>query len=107
MSVADILNLEVIAFIAGVGAALIFKCLTGQINLRGVLVHKDGSERVSPERVQLLIATIAAAGSYLSQVSGSSTNVMPDISTSWLYLLSGSSGIYALGKAYATWKMGK
>ena len=107
MSVIDMLSLVAFGFISALVAALVFKCFTRQINLRGLLVHKDGSGRVSPERVQLLIATIAAAAGYVSDLSVNTSGAMPDISGSWLYLMSGSSAIYAMGKAYATWKIGK
>ena len=77
--------------------------LTGRINVNGLFQQKDGSAQTSPERIQLLIATIAAAASYFGEVAKSSTGTMPDVSNNWLYLMGGSSGIYALRKAWKTW----
>jgi hypothetical protein len=102
MSVIRILHFELLGFLFALAAAVIHRMLSGGINVAGLLSQKDGTGQTSPERVQLLLATIAAGASYLGEVARSSTGTMPDVSNAWLYLMGGSSGIYALRKAWKT-----
>ena len=102
MSLTRILHLEVLAFLYSLAAILGYQMLTGRINTAGLLQRKDGSGQTSPERVQLLLATIAAAANYLSEITRSSGGSLPDVSNNWLYLMGGSSGLYALRKAWRT-----
>jgi hypothetical protein len=104
MSLARILDLELLGILYALIGAVTFQLLTRRINLYGLLSRKDGSGTVSPERIQLLLATIAASARYLDEVAKNQTGNMPDINSSWLYLFGGSSGIYAFGKAWALWK---
>jgi hypothetical protein len=103
MRLARLLDLELLGFVYALAASIIFQLLTRRINLDGLLQHKDGSGNLSPGRVQLLIATIAACARYLSQLQSSTSTNLPDIDSTWLYLFGGSSGIYALEKAWAFW----
>lgn len=76
--------------------------LTGTINTRGLLSEKRGPARgrISPERVQLLLATLAAASTYVNQaVVGAGTGNLPEVPDVWLALMGGSYGIYLAGKA--------
>ena len=107
MALARILDLELLSLLWALGAAIVFQLLTRRINLRGLLSAKDGSVGISPGRVQLLITTIAASAHYLVSVTSSKAPDMPDISSQWLYLFGGSSGIYALGKAWTFWNGNK
>jgi hypothetical protein len=95
-----ILHVEGLAFLYGLAAVIGYQLLTGHINLRGILQRKNGSGQSSPERIQLLIATIAAAARYVADVAQAPPGTMPDIPSNWLYLMGGSSGIYALRKAW-------
>jgi hypothetical protein len=106
MPITRILNLELLGFLYGLAAVVAIQMLTGRINVRGLFQRKDGSAQTSPERVQLLLATIAAAASYLAEVAKSNPGTMPDVSNHWLYLMGGSSGLYALRKAWKTWTKG-
>ena len=99
-----ILHFEALAFVYGLAVIVAVKVLTGQINLSGLIRRKDGSGQTSPERLQLLLATIAAGARYLTQVAQAPNGIMPDIDNSWLYLMGGSSGIYVLHKAWSTFK---
>ncbi len=99
MPITRILHLELLGFLYGLAAIVAFQMLTGRINLKGLFQQKDGSAQTSPERIQLLLATIAAAANYLGEVAKSSTGTMPDVSNNWLYLMGGSSGIYAVAKS--------
>jgi hypothetical protein len=103
MPIVRILSLELMGFLYGLAAIVAFQMLTGRINVTGLLRQKDGSAQVSPERIQLLLATLAAAANYLGEVAKSSTGTMPDVSNNWLYLMGGSSGLYALRKAWKSW----
>jgi len=98
------MHLEGLGFLYGLAAVVACQVLTGQINLQGIIRRKDGSGQTSPERVQLLLATIAASARYLTQVAQSQNGTMPDIDANWLYLMGGSSGIYALHKAWNIFK---
>jgi hypothetical protein len=89
-------------FLYSLMAIVGYRMFTGQINTAGLLQRKDGSGQTSPERIQLLLATIAAAASYLGHITGSPGGNLPDVSNNWLYLMGGSSGIYALRKAWTT-----
>jgi hypothetical protein len=60
---------------------------------------------VSPERVQLLVLTIAAGMAYINQVAAGDGATLPDVPNNWLYLFGGSSSLYAAGKLWRTfWK---
>jgi hypothetical protein len=73
--------------------------------MSGLLLRKNGSGSPSPERVQLLLATLAVSGKYLSEVFASpGSSKLPDISPDWLYVLGGSSAVYVAGKALTTFK---
>jgi len=100
-----ILEIEVWCFLSLLGAIVAYRLLTRQINLRGLLLRKNGSGLLSPERVQLLIATLAVSGKYLSEVFQSAgSDKLPDIDPQWLYTLGGSSAVYVLGKALTTFR---
>jgi hypothetical protein len=95
----SILHFEGWGFLCLLGALVAYRLLTGQINLNGLLLRKDGTGAVSPERVQLLLATMALSAKYLGEVAHSGGGAMPNVRAEWLYVLGGSSGIYAVGKA--------
>jgi hypothetical protein len=107
MSLIRILHFELLGFLCALAAVVLFQLATGRINLNGLVTQKDGSYQVSPERIQLLLATIAASATYFSQVVTSTTGNLPDVSSQWLYLFGGSSGIYVAGKAWVTYKITK
>ena len=104
MNPIDILRLEGNGFLVLLAAILIYRMLTRQISLGGLLARKDGSGGVSPERVQLLLATLALSVKYVGDVVHSTNGVLPDVSAQWLYVFGGSSGIYASVKAITTLK---
>lgn len=103
MSIVRVLHFEVVGFLYALAAVVLYQMLTGGINLSGLLTQKDGTSQTSPERIQLLLATIAASASYLGEVLKNTSGTLPDVSNNWLYLMGGSSGIYALRKAWTTW----
>jgi hypothetical protein len=105
MSIVRILHFELLGFLYALAAVVLYQMLTGKINLAGVMSQKDPNnpDQTSPERVQLLLATLAAAASYIGEVAKSTGGTMPDVSNQWLYLMGGSSSIYVLRKAWTTW----
>ena len=94
----------VFGFLFSLAAIISFRLLTGEINTRGVLRTKSptGDHELSPARVQLLIFTLATAGTYLSEVLASlGSGELPDVPESLLAVLGGSNVFYLGTKAYA------
>jgi hypothetical protein len=91
-------------------AGIIFvELLTGRINTRYLLhgLRRDGTRYVSPERIQLLIATLTMALTYLGEsVATGHRGRLPDIPESWLVGLGGSQSIYLGGKALRLLRFG-
>ena len=100
MTLARILDWEATAFLGALLAVVVMQLLTGHIRLQGLLREKDGSGAASPERVQLLFATLATATRLLGGFSQASTGTLPAPEAGWLYLMGGSSSIYAARKLY-------
>lgn len=98
MSLDKIISWEAMAFVAALAVIVAYKMFTGGINVNGLLQMKDGSGRVSPERVQLLLFVITTSVTYLNSVFQSPTTKMPDLPMDWTFLAGGSSALYALGK---------
>lgn len=100
-----ILEIEVWGFLGLLGAIMTYRLLTRQVNLSGLLLRKNGSGAPSPERVQLLLATLGVSGKFLSEVFRSPAGGnFPDIGPQWLYVLGSSSTVYALVKALTTFR---
>jgi hypothetical protein len=102
-----VLHLEGLGIIYGLAVAIVFQLLTRRINLSGLLRQKDGSGEISPERIQLLLATIAGSARFIGSVATTKGATLPDISNGWLYLLGGSSSAYVIGKAWNFWKVNR
>lgn len=85
-----------------------YQLLTGQINTKGLLWGQTGSGNsyFSPERVQLLLSTLAMASYYLGLVLQNSTK-LPDVDPNWIAALGGSHALYLGGKAYAMMAVGR
>lgn len=107
MTLTSILHLEVTAFLCALAATVFFQILTRRIKVVGLLCPESAMGQVSPGRVQLLLATIAASASYLSQVANATNGNLPDVNLNWLYVFGGSGSIYALEKAWAAWNKTK
>jgi len=90
-----------LALVFGMAAVVALGMLKGTINTRGLLSEKRGatSRRLSPTRVQLLLATLAAATAYVSQaVTTTDRGHLPTLSGEWLAAVGGSNGVYLAGK---------
>jgi hypothetical protein len=104
MHVASMLRLEIWGFLALLGLTIFYRMLTRKINLAGLLSTKGNSRSTSPARVQLLLTTLVVCANYLSSVTHTTSNALPNISPQWLFALGGSGAIYAGGKALKTFK---
>ena len=107
MSPGRVLQLELWGFALALLAVVVIKILTASINLRGLLAAKDSSTNVSPERVQLLVLTLAASIGYINQAARVQGARLPDVGSSWLYIYGGSSTIYAAAKLWRIWSSGR
>ena len=83
-------------------AVIAVELLIGKINTTGLLygTKRDGTRYFSPERVQLLIVTLAFAFQYLNEFLQSDRISLPQVPESWTVLLGGSHAVYLTRKAY-------
>ena len=85
-------------------ALIVYRLLTGQIRSNGLLRTGSSEHVVEPERVQLFIGSIAAAGLYVGYVlnaaadSAKPLTALPDIPTEAVLLMGGSNLLYLGGK---------
>jgi hypothetical protein len=78
--------------------------LSGRINTNGLFHGQrgDGSQYFSPERVQLLMVTVATAAKYASSVMANPhASALPDVPAEWLQLMGGSHAVYLARKAFS------
>jgi len=104
---------EVLIFLGALASLIVYQLLNGRINTQYLLYGRtsaangrdeNGNLYFSPERVQLLAATIGAALYYVMQTTETAkTGQLPDIPSGWPALMGGSNAIYLVGKAYARW----
>ena len=98
-----ILRWEGLLFVLGLSALLVWRMLTREINLGGLLGDGTGdgtgAGRVSPERVQLLVATIAMSFKVLASALHGNGNSLPEVSPVMLGMFGASGGVYAAVKA--------
>jgi|SRR5271166_2712634 len=120
--IAEIITWEVQLFLLALFGIVGMHLLTGQISTKNLLygrkndtgspiVGPDGLTRgrkkedtlyFSPERVQLLLFTLAAASYYLTQVlNNPDPGTFPPLPDSWPAVVGGSNAIYLGGKAYS------
>jgi hypothetical protein len=101
-----ILQWEVILFTGGLAATIAIKALTGQVNTRFLLygMQRDGSRYFSPERVQMLLATIAIAMQYLMLSQHTQSGQMPALPNGSLEILGLSHVVYLGGKGLTTFR---
>ena len=86
--------------------------LRRKIRTVGILTHRtsQAGRQVVPERVTLLLVTLAYAGFYaltaLRTPLDPSSPSLPNISDAELFVLFGSNGLYLAGKINDAWKGG-
>ncbi len=100
MTPANLLLLEGRVFLILLAVTLAWMLLTRRIAMQGLLLRDDGA--VSPERVQLLISTLAVSLHLLLGVLTTQTTTMPEVDSAWLYGFGGSGLVYAGVKAATT-----
>ena len=102
-TVAQASQYVVFGFLSALAAIISAGLLTGSINTSGLLHGKSpaGQESISPTRVQLLLFTLATAGTYLTQAfSAQGSLTMPDVPEHTIIALGGSHALYLGTKAY-------
>jgi len=95
-------EMMLLTFLGGLAAILAFKMLNGRINTRGLLKCKQEGG-VSPVRVQLLLFTGVAAGSYLALVAeavATGKPMLPEVPPEILAIIGGSQVVYLGRKSY-------
>jgi hypothetical protein len=103
---------SVTLFLASLFAVVAVRLLTGGINTAGLLygLRREGSifrRYFSPERLQLLITTVAVALYYLASVLESTeSHVLPPIRQELVALTGGSHAVYLAGKAFMMLRRG-
>lgn len=94
---------ETLFLVYGLVGIVVASLASGRINTNGLLfgTKGDGTTYLSPERVQLLLMTLAAAFQYLQTVAQNPT-ILPPVDGTWLALLGGSHIVYLGGKLGAS-----
>jgi hypothetical protein len=97
---------EVTLFVGGLAITIAIRLLTGEINTHFLLygTRNDGTKYFSPERVQLLVATLTIACQYFLNASHTVAGKMPTLPTGSLELLGLSNAVYLGGKAWTSLK---
>lgn len=87
-----------VVFLAMLALIVAYLLLTRKINLNGLLRdHHDG--RLSPGRIQALVATIFGSASYLMSVlAHPAAESLPPVSNELLVIVGGSHSLYLAGK---------
>ncbi len=104
MSPGDTLDWAYRLLVGSLAAVIGLQILDGRINAKGLFWGQrgDGSQYYSPERIQLLMVTVAAAARYITSVlSNPHVSAMPDVPPEWLQLVGGSHAVYLARKAYS------
>ena len=96
----DFIILEIWVFLSGLAIITAWQLLTGKINLSGLLYEDLVTNKFSPGRVQLLVATLATALFYLLQVLNDPKE-LPRLSQEMLLLAGGGNLVYLAGKSFA------
>ena len=104
MSPADALDWAYRLLVGSLAAVVGLQILNGRINTKGLFQGQrgDGSQYFSPERIQLLMVTVAAAAKYAASVMANPhASALPDVPPEWLQLMGGSHAVYLARKAYS------
>jgi predicted secreted protein len=96
-----IVAIALIVWLAAIAAIVGYRMLTGEIETDGLL-SSNPDEPIDPERVAMLVGTIAAAAYYaftaLSSLGNGPVTSLPDVPDLTLELLGGSQILYLTGK---------
>ena len=104
-ALASLVEKALLYWLAAMAALVLWRCITGKINLSGMLTHSDADPRPTPERVQLLVGFLFASVAYAqlalaaTQAPGSPLPTqLPEVPNELLLLFAGSNSIYLAGK---------
>jgi hypothetical protein len=98
-TLASVLTIEAAVFVAALVLLVSYRLVTGEINTIGLLSDKWTRE-FSPARLQLLVATVLAAGYwFLKVLNPAAGNQLPDVPQDLLLLLGGSHTLYLGSKS--------
>jgi hypothetical protein len=89
---------EATIILVALATLVVYKGITGRINLVGLLRDKE-TNQLSPGRVQLLVLTLVGAGTYLTQVAQAPPATLPEFSEETLGAVAVSQGLYLSGKS--------
>jgi hypothetical protein len=101
----EVLIAEMALLLAALAACIFFQIVTRRINTSGLFYgrYSDGTQYFSPERVQLLLATLTGASYYFGLVlSQDHITQFPPVPKELLELLGGSHVLYLGGKTFTT-----
>ena len=98
MNPTTLIRVSSVVFLAMLAMTVAYLLLTRRINLNGLLYdHIDG--RLSPGRIQALVATIYGSASYLMTVlTNQGAGALPPVSNELLAIVGGSHSLYLGGK---------
>ena len=98
---AIVLKIAVCGWLASAAAIVAYRMVTGAVSTSGMLRGTVGGS-VDPERIQMLLGTLAGAGYYaalsLALIGSPHIERLPDVPTLFLTLLGGSQFLYLGGK---------
>lgn len=97
---------EACVLVGGFYAVVLYKLVTGEISLAGLLDSKEpgGRSVFSPARLQLLIFTVVVAAKYLHDVVvDPRRDALPSLPMSVIVALGGSQVVYLGGKAMSAY----
>jgi hypothetical protein len=98
-TLASVLTIEAVVFVAALVLLVSYRLITGEINSIALLSDK-GTREFSPARLQLLVATVLAAGYwFLKVLSSAAGNQLPDVPQDLVLLLGGSHTLYLGSKS--------
>ncbi len=105
MTPADLVCGSTLCFLAATLAVILYHTLTGRVSMAGLLFERapNGSLVYSPARVQLLLATVAGVGIYLSRLNPN-TSELPAMDPITLSGIGGSQTLYLASKAWAAYR---
>ena len=107
--IGSIVATAIVAWLAAAAAIVGFKLLTGGIETHGLL-GENGGDGPTPERVQMLIASLIGVGGYglmvlrANAAAAEPLTILPDVPTSLIVVFGGSQAIYLAGKLNRTIK---
>lgn len=101
--VAQYMEMLLLTWLAAIAFLVLYRMLSGGIRLDGLLASAPNGP-VSPERMQLMIASMIAVGGYVlttfaaMENSTQSLSALPDVPTELIVLFGGSQTFYLMGK---------